>query len=94
MEYTDVYELCPLCEEEVKLQAKSEVQRCPECGKWIAPCAMCDLDVVICSDCKIAQQADLLNEKEKSEKIDKYIKERGLQKIETTGGRNGYPTGF
>lgn len=92
MEYKDVYELCPLCEEEVKLQAKSEIQRCPKCGKWIATCAMCDLDTAVCYECELAKQANLLNKKEKYDKIDEYNKLHGLEKIGTTGGRNGYPT--
>ena len=92
MEYTDVYELCPLCEEEVKLQAKAEIQRCPKCGKWIAPCAMCDLDTAVCYECELAKQTNVLNKKEKNDKIDEYNKLHRLKKIATTGGRNGYPT--
>ena len=49
----DVYEMCPECETEVKLKAEFKVQTCPNCGKPIKPCAMCDMDKVDCSKCEL-----------------------------------------
>lgn len=37
-----VYEMCYHCENEVVLYAEKKVQKCPECGMWIAPCALCE----------------------------------------------------
>ena len=39
--YDYVWELCPHCEEEVRLRAVLESQRCPNCNEIILPCAMC-----------------------------------------------------
>ena len=36
------YEMCPHCNYEVVLYAEKRVQICPECGMWIAPCALCE----------------------------------------------------
>lgn len=36
------YELCPICETEVELEAKFEKQICPCCGETILPCSMCE----------------------------------------------------
>lgn len=36
------YELCPECENEVVLENGFAVQTCPECGKPILPCSICD----------------------------------------------------
>ncbi len=47
-----VWELCPHCEEEVELDAvKCKLQRCPNCGRMIKPCSMCDMDKCDCSRC-------------------------------------------
>ena len=48
-----VYEWCPHCETEVKLDAKLKKQTCPNCGETILPCALCDYDVVKCAECPI-----------------------------------------
>jgi NTP pyrophosphatase (non-canonical NTP hydrolase)/predicted RNA-binding Zn-ribbon protein involved in translation (DUF1610 family) len=42
LEVQDMYELCPNCENEVKITNEFKLQICPECGKPIKPCAMCD----------------------------------------------------
>lgn len=34
--------MCPHCENEVVLYAEKKPQKCPECGMWIAPCALCE----------------------------------------------------
>jgi predicted RNA-binding Zn-ribbon protein involved in translation (DUF1610 family) len=54
------YELCPHCENEVKLKNELNVQVCPECGKHIVVCSMC-LDYH-CSNCKLEHLANKLNE--------------------------------
>lgn len=54
-----VYELCPQCEEEVKLKNEFKVQICPSCGKHIVPCSLC---TNICkTDCPLELLANKLN---------------------------------
>lgn len=36
------YELCPHCEQEVKLKNKFEIQDCPNCKSPILPCSICE----------------------------------------------------
>lgn len=50
MEYEYVYERCPRCEAEVKLKAVLDWQICPNCGKPILSCAMCE--DMKCETCK------------------------------------------
>lgn len=52
-DYNHVYEWCPHCETEVKLDVILKKQICPNCGESILPCALCDCDVVKCSKCPI-----------------------------------------
>ena len=48
-----VWELCPHCEEEVELEAvKCVLQKCPNCGRMIRACSMCDPDKCDCSKCE------------------------------------------
>lgn len=48
-----VVELCPFCEEEVKLEKRQFfLQKCPNCGKPIRACSLCDQDIVNCSECE------------------------------------------
>lgn len=35
-------ELCPYCGKDVELIAEMKAQKCPECGRWIAPCNLCE----------------------------------------------------
>jgi hypothetical protein len=43
MEFSDTcVEMCPHCTHEVILETKFEIQKCPICGKRIAPCNLCD----------------------------------------------------
>lgn len=51
--HNHVYEWCPHCEIEVKLDAILKKQICPNCGEIILPCALCDCDVVKCAECPI-----------------------------------------
>lgn len=37
-----ITEWCPHCESEVDLIASKRPQRCPNCGKWILPCSLCE----------------------------------------------------
>lgn len=57
--HTHVYEWCPHCETEVKLDSLFEKQTCPNCGETILPCALCDCDTVKCNECplEIAKEA-------------------------------------
>lgn len=56
-----VYELCHYCEREVELLAEFKVQECPNCGKYIAPCRMCDLNTCECDKCDLLDECDKLN---------------------------------
>lgn len=46
-----VYEVCPHCSCEVKIEAKMVLQTCPACGKPIKPCSLCYMDKVNCYCC-------------------------------------------
>jgi predicted RNA-binding Zn-ribbon protein involved in translation (DUF1610 family) len=48
----EVYEYCPYCEDEVKLNNEFKVQVCPNCGHAIVPCNICQLDSC-CSNCPL-----------------------------------------
>lgn len=48
-----VYEICPVCGEEVKLKAEMKIQKCPSCGNQILPCSLCDSDECDCSNCPL-----------------------------------------
>lgn len=54
-----VYELCPLCEEEVELKNEFKVQICPSCGKHIVPCSLCTNRCK--TDCSLELLANKLN---------------------------------
>lgn len=79
-----VTELCPCCDQEVKLEPKRYVlQRCPKCGAPIRVCSLCDCDIVDCSKCqkKFANYTPTLGEivepkkwDAKTDKIKKAIK--------------------
>lgn len=58
-QYKYVYELCPCCEEEVKLDAVLKIQTCPSCGKPILPCSLCDMDAVDCSKCELEREISM-----------------------------------
>lgn len=48
-----ITEYCAECETEVELVTELKWQVCPSCGKPIAPCALCDMDLVKCTDCPL-----------------------------------------
>ena len=53
-------EWCQHCDNEVELAHELRVQKCPSCGKWIVPCAMCPL--TDCSPkCPLERMASILN---------------------------------
>ena len=47
------YEMCPECETEVELEMVLKKQICPNCGKVIYPCSICDMDIVNCNECPL-----------------------------------------
>lgn len=52
----DTYtEHCPHCDQEVELRYDFRVQRCPSCGKLIAPCNLCNHDLCDCDNCPLAR---------------------------------------
>lgn len=58
--YRHTWELCPECENEVKLKAELSVQKCPKCGKAIVACSMCvDMN---CAECDLYEQAEKANQ--------------------------------
>lgn len=61
METNIVYEWCSHCEDEVELKAEFKVQICPNCGRPILPCAMCDMDFNPCFKCPLEKELDKLN---------------------------------
>ena len=61
--FDKIWEVCPHCEQEVELKPEMKIQVCPECGKWICPCSMCDCNLVECQNCELEKQAHQLNEK-------------------------------
>jgi len=66
--YDSVWEMCPICNEEVRLEPRLVVQTCPNCKNDILPCSMCEPDEVDCSKCPL--------EKEKKLPIKNQIKDR------------------
>ena len=48
-----IFEYCPHCEDEVEIKRVFKAQKCPNCGKVILPCSMCDHDKVKCSECPL-----------------------------------------
>ena len=77
------YELCPHCEEEVRLNAELAVQVCPNCGMYIVPCSMClnlneDIEDEDCENCHLCKQAEDMNrgrtpkEKEKIKRVYRF----------------------
>ena len=60
----EVYEYCPYCENEVKLNNEFKVQICPDCGHAIVPCCLCPFD-----DCKSNCPLDALC-RQKNDEID------------------------
>ena len=85
-----VDELCPCCDQEVKLEPKMHIlQSCPKCGAPIRACSLCDCDIVDCSRCqkKYARYTPTLGEivepkkwDAKTDKIKKAIKKHLLHK--------------
>lgn len=51
-------EMCHHCETEVELVTELKWQVCPSCGKLIAPCGLCEMDLVKCSECPLKPIAD------------------------------------
>lgn len=48
-----VVELCGYCCQEVEIDAvKCKLQKCPNCGKPIRACCLCDMDTCDCSECE------------------------------------------
>lgn len=48
-------EYCPHCDHEVELAYEFKIQRCPDCGKLIAPCNLCNHDLCDCANCPLAK---------------------------------------
>lgn len=56
-------EYCPHCDTTVDLEHDFKVQKCPNCGKWLAPCSICPLEN--CSKhCPLERLACMLNGEE------------------------------
>lgn len=59
------WELCPYCEQEVYLKdpIKKVYQVCPNCGKMILPCSLCDEDEIThagCSACEAREACEAI----------------------------------
>ena len=46
-------EQCPYCEEEVVIPSTFSLHKCPNCGKLIKPCSMCDNSKNQCRNCPL-----------------------------------------
>ena len=57
-----VIEWCAYCEEEVEISTLPVEGVCPNCGKGIIPCNMCDHNIVDCSKCHITERVLFLPE--------------------------------
>ena len=65
-----VTELCPFCEEEVELKAIKYIpQKCPNCGKLIKACSLCDLDKENCTACEKKYPTEGLKEGAEGKKV-------------------------
>jgi predicted RNA-binding Zn-ribbon protein involved in translation (DUF1610 family) len=53
-----VVEWCSHCDTEVLLEPNLSVQKCPNCGKKIIPCCLCDMDNADCANCKLAKECE------------------------------------
>ncbi|MFA6395881.1 MAG: hypothetical protein WCW84_07930 [Sulfurimonas sp.] len=75
-----INELCPHCNNEVKLEAEFVVQKCPECNKTILPCSICPVagEVNACINCPLSPS------KKKCFSVDNYTQEE-LIKMEFAG---------
>lgn len=51
-----IYELCPICGNEVELPAEKGFHECPNCKNLILACAMCDTDNTSCSNCNYEKE--------------------------------------
>lgn len=49
-------EQCPYCEQLTNI-TKVGVNQCSNCGKYIAPCCLCDMNKVDCNNCVTEQIA-------------------------------------
>lgn len=51
------YEVCPICEKEVRLEAEFKIQICPCCGSQILPCSLCyPHDNCDCKNCELERK--------------------------------------
>ena len=71
-----ITEWCPFCQSEVKIKGSMRWHKCPVCGNYIKPCAMCDCDKVNCDiDCPL---------KNEQKPVDK-IGEHSIQELVNNG---------
>lgn len=77
-----VWELCPICNDEVELEDKMEIQICPTCNNDILPCALCDMDHAKCNECDLEAERKMpLKEKIKDRYYHDYEFVYELDKI-------------
>lgn len=53
-------EICPHCDNEVVLEKKELVFKCPNCGKWTVLCSICK-EKYDCNNCELEKVANELN---------------------------------
>lgn len=61
MKTNTAYEWCPFCEDEVELKAEFKIQICPNCGRPIIPCSICDMERTPCFKCPLDEECVKLN---------------------------------
>lgn len=75
-DYKYTYEVCPICGNEVRLEAQMKIQECTCCKSPILPCSLCDPDNCDCWNCKLECEVMKIwkdmekNKTEKNEKIE------------------------
>lgn len=59
------YEWCPDCRDEQELKIvngkRNKLFKCPECGRALAPCSLCDPDNAECYKCKLNKESQRIN---------------------------------
>ena len=54
-------EMCPYCDTENEIPMVKKIQSCSNCGAYIAPCSLCDMDNCDCANCELAKKAEEMN---------------------------------
>lgn len=56
--YQKMWLLCPYCDHENEVATRAEIHQCSNCGAYLAPCTLCNLDTCDCANCEFAKKCD------------------------------------